>query len=392
MHPYLVVHADPEFAWNGFLTLGLSAIDDDEVTTQGNVPYSTHTESIDEQADTKFALQGSATFTPGFSATVQLLSKANNDYKVDVEWAYFSLQATENLKLRLGQLRRPLFRYSDYYDVGYAYSWVRPPTTTYFEFGPFYNPIDSIDFYYQKSFGEWSLSGQTYYGQDSGRGELFFQTLTYEERHAYGTAWEVEKDSTSFRVGYHHSRFSLDIPVINQAAEALNQFGFSELAEPISIQDKLAEFISIGGAITKKSWTVSAETTRMTPKDSILPTINAWYASLEKNFGTYSVYYSYGEQSAKNAKDVTSPIYATSQQLAQVQDPSSQFAAATLEGIGNGLSQSLDSNESDRRTNTLGVRHEVHRSAALKFEYERVKNTDTRSIGNIFSINIDLVF
>jgi len=384
--------AYPEFRWNGFATLGVSQIDDDTVLSQGAIPYGTHSESLSEESDTLFALQGTLQFSERLSAIVQMLSKATNDYEVEPEWAYLSFQANENIKLRVGRLRRPLFIYSDFFNVGYAYSWVRPPSTTYFDFGPFYNAIDSIDLYFQKTYYDWNLSGQLYYGSDSGRGELFGEELTYDESAAYGASVSLENELLSFRLGYHHSRFSLTVPKLEEAANSLDQLGFSQLGEPMRIDDKLASFISLGAFFTKNEWTLGAETTRIEPKNTILPGVNAWYITAGRSLGKFSLHYSYGEQKAANSSDPVGPIIEVASTTANSTDPNAPLVAGTLNAIGAGLQETLDSNESYRATNILGLRYEIHESAALKFEYEYLKNQDTKSSGNIFSIGFNVLF
>jgi hypothetical protein len=75
-------------------------------------------------------------FSPTFSATAQLVSRANNPNagsRPTVDWAYVSWQpsADSNWTFQAGKFRIPLYYYSDYLYIGYAYPWVRPMPDVY---------------------------------------------------------------------------------------------------------------------------------------------------------------------------------------------------------------------------------------------------------------------
>jgi hypothetical protein len=75
-------------------------------------------------------------FTPTFSATTQLVSRAlnpNEGSRPTVDWAYltWSPSADSAWTFQAGKLRIPLYYYSDYLYIGYAYPWVRPAPDVY---------------------------------------------------------------------------------------------------------------------------------------------------------------------------------------------------------------------------------------------------------------------
>lgn len=393
LSPIVSVFASEKgFSWNGFGTIGVTQTDNESAALEASIPYSTHEEDLSEESDTKLGLQGTYKFSDRWSATLQLMSRAKEDYKVEPEWAYLSFQVSPNLKARGGRLRRALFKYSDFFDVGYAYHWVRPPTINYFEFGPFYNAIESVDLYYQKTFGDWNLTSQSYIGRDSGDGELFNEQLTYEESRASGIALQLENENLEFRAGYHYSKFSIDIPTIKTASDALTQFGFGNLASQIAIDNKTTNFISLGATVREGDWTLGTEITRADPKKSLLPTIDIWYASLARALGPWTFHYSYGQQKAKNSLDVVSPIFEAANLSGQSPDPNAQIAAAALQMIGTELDQVVQANESNRESHIIGLRYDFLDSYALKLEAERLRNRDTETKANIFSISLDFTF
>lgn len=82
-------------------------------------------------ADSTLALQANARITDDFSVTAQLVSHGSDEYKLSIDWAYFSYNLTDQWTLQGGRKRAPLFYYSDFFDVGYAVPWIRAPGDLY---------------------------------------------------------------------------------------------------------------------------------------------------------------------------------------------------------------------------------------------------------------------
>lgn len=75
-------------------------------------------------------------FSPTLSATAQMVVRANNPNRGSrptLDWAYLTWQpsADSAWTLQAGQFRIPLYYYSDYLYIGYAYPWVRPAPDVY---------------------------------------------------------------------------------------------------------------------------------------------------------------------------------------------------------------------------------------------------------------------
>jgi hypothetical protein len=75
-------------------------------------------------------------FSPTLSATVQLVMRAENPNKGSkptVDWAYATWQPSVDSPwtFQAGKFRIPLYYYSDYLYIGYAYPWVRPAPDVY---------------------------------------------------------------------------------------------------------------------------------------------------------------------------------------------------------------------------------------------------------------------
>lgn len=86
---------------------------------------------FDVSQETRLGLQAKAQIDDKLSATIQMMSRSANDYSPEVEWLYTSYKINTNSNVQIGRMRMPVYYYSDFMDVGYAYPWVRIPADTY---------------------------------------------------------------------------------------------------------------------------------------------------------------------------------------------------------------------------------------------------------------------
>lgn len=381
-----------DFTWNGFGTLALSGLDKYDVNerpTNVSFPYSTHTTRLDEKQDSRMAIQGTAYFNDQFSSTMQLLARGRNDFDVEVEWAYLSYQATEHLKFRLGRMRKPLFLYSDFYDVGYAYHWVRPPKTVYFDFGPFFNTIDSIDAYYQRTLNDWTYSVQAYSGRKSGSGSIGDLSYGYEELNTYGLVLNFEKETTNIRFGAHEAYFNMDIEQLHLIYEMLIGLGYPELGSNILIEKQKTPFLSASLTHRMGQWGLFAERISSEPENSVLPGINAWMLGISRVFGPVTLHFTHGRQSTINKHHLIAPIQNAADSAAA---EGRVVTAGNLQAIVSGLTDLIDSTTMDRTSNGIGLRYELHDNAALKLEVERIKDNLLGGRSNLYSVSVDFLF
>ncbi|TKB48673.1 hypothetical protein FCL40_10980 [Ferrimonas sediminicola] len=81
--------------------------------------------------DTTVGLQLDSRFSERWRASVQLVKRPQDSFfNPQFEWGYLSWEG-DALEARVGRLRIPLFLASDYYFVGSAYPWARPPVDLY---------------------------------------------------------------------------------------------------------------------------------------------------------------------------------------------------------------------------------------------------------------------
>src|SRR5690606_11308471 len=82
--------------------------------------------------DSLLGIAFTAPVAPNLETNVQIVAAgASGDGVPAIDWAYAQYRPTDSFSLRAGKLRFPLWLIADYYCVGFAYPWARPPPETY---------------------------------------------------------------------------------------------------------------------------------------------------------------------------------------------------------------------------------------------------------------------
>ncbi|MCL1059713.1 hypothetical protein L2729_17215 [Shewanella gelidimarina] len=135
--------------------------------TDNKTPLFISREISDEicyDCDTLFGLQLDIDIFEGFNASAQVVKRTQDDWSdPELEWAYLGYEFAD-FEVRAGRLRLPLFLVSEFYYVGQAYTWARPPEEVYDAILGFtsYDGI-SLAWHYEIS-DEISLTISPYYG------------------------------------------------------------------------------------------------------------------------------------------------------------------------------------------------------------------------------------
>ncbi|MEX3071875.1 hypothetical protein AB3Y13_08805 [Vibrio alginolyticus] len=109
---------------SGFGSVGVGKSDN-------NIGYAKYTdEKIDWEQETLAGLQFDFQINDRAKFVTQIVANSRYDYEPKIEMAYASYDF-DHFTARAGKLRLPLFFYSDYIDLGYAYPMIRPSQETY---------------------------------------------------------------------------------------------------------------------------------------------------------------------------------------------------------------------------------------------------------------------
>ena len=196
----------------GFGTIGF-AHSGDKFTYQRHI-----SKSGTLRRDSLAGVQFDTTFADRFGATVQILAvpSSNDDkrYVGNFAWAFISWRPTNDLLIRTGRQRIPLYLHSQNHDVGVTYEFARLPTEMY-SIAPG-NEFNGVSFskYWNLSNGYLTVDGYwgetdldaRYWFRDGVPGlqnaGATFRTIALSGR---GMVISYKTDDNNFRVGLHGS-------------------------------------------------------------------------------------------------------------------------------------------------------------------------------------------
>mgnify|MGYP002266521673 CR=1 FL=1 len=176
--------------------------------------------------DSTLGIQLSTYFTDEFSFIAQIVANSASDSTIDVDWLYLNYHVSPELSVQLGRKRLPLYYYSDYFDVGYAYYWIRPPADLYTWQITNYNGISLL---YEKNLGDWDGSINLYYGNEESDdnqllGLLFGVPVDESWNDMVGIVGDIANDWLDLRLSYMEGLVNRDINGVNVIKDIKQQF------------------------------------------------------------------------------------------------------------------------------------------------------------------------
>lgn len=312
--------------------------------------------------DTVFGLQVSADLGDGLSVTGQVTGHGGEEFEANVAWAYVTYEFNANWSLVAGRQRTPLFYYSDFLDVGYAYHWIRPPTEINI-------PIDTsetLTLNYFGSLDDWDNQFTVF----AGTAEAISPNVgPIGAKNTVGVVAKTASSWLQLRASYASGEFY---------ADALESFGQGE-DDPLDLS-----FYGLAAQLIFGETTITAEVMQYEFEDPLFgigwTEYSGAYISLSHRFGVFTPHITFSTQD----QDLENALYLpdfTNPDLTQA-----QF-------IG-------DATESAESV-TIGLRWDFHRAAAFKFEYQtRTDESDAVVIAtkgdvlevDLISAGIDVTF
>ena len=213
-------NADISYTLNGFGTIAAGKVLSGDVTDPDYVNYHCPCFITDYnnggiyQSDDDWSLKqesrigGQVTlkFNDKLSFVTQVMARAV-DSELSLEWAYLSYDFNDRFTLQAGRKRIPLYYYSEFQDVGFAYIWLRPPQTLYGWEASNYN---GANLRYSDTLANWSLTANVYAGAekvDNAPYNDLYDTVHQDSRwrNIRGLDIELNKDWFTARIIYMQS-------------------------------------------------------------------------------------------------------------------------------------------------------------------------------------------
>jgi len=320
--------------------------------------------------DSNLGLQADMPVNSWLSLTAQGLVRrdAEDSYGAELSWAFAKARISDEVSVRVGRVGVPIFMISDYRNVGYANTMLRPPAEVYSQV-PF-NSVDGLDVTWQHAFGDTSVTSQLAYGN--------VKSPLIGGIHAKGkqiAALNVSAEHGPFtvRAGHATAKITIDDSAsLNTLAAGLRAAGagyrfaaLPALANEIAADGKRASFSSLGLAMDWNDIVVQTEFAKRKTKTYINDT-TSWYVMGGYRIGRFLPYVSHASLKVDSAIVNTVPAAC----------PAGYPAACTptLQQLGAGVRRlpNVGVGQGEQTTNTLGFRWDVASSIALKAQIDRV--------------------
>jgi len=235
--------ADSMFSLSGFGTLGLvrTSTDDAQFALFGQVRGADKDPSA--EVDSKLGVQVGAKFSNVFSGTVQVLTKSNGkgNFMPGVEWAFLKAQVTPALAVRAGRMGAPFFAVSDFRDVGFANTALRPPKDVYDQVPV--SHFDGADASYQLSTPVGTLTGQVFGGKASDTSQRY--KVDIKRMAGFNATLETDAGLT-LRLGYAEGKLTVDNAALNSLVATLRATPFASVGDQLDPNSSKASFSGVG--------------------------------------------------------------------------------------------------------------------------------------------------
>lgn len=310
-----------EYRLNYFGSVGITHLGGEDQGRSYGVSGQT-TDSWRGDQLSKFGAQLTYGLTDTLGVTLQATAKPLQDeWQANLEWAYLSWQANDQLMVRAGRLRSPVYMYSESLDVGFSYPWLRLPDEVYSQVQ--LTNYEGADVVYTLPLSYGSVTFQVAAGQAKNRDYFAYDDLfSINYGKLFGTNVSLAtNDYGTFRVGYVEADISTTIDGV------VNASGTPIYRQLLELKKDKGKFTSIGYQYDNGTWLTANEwTTRVTENDNNA-SIDSFYLMGGRRFGDFLAHVTYAQ---------------------------------------------LDENEGRQNSWTLGLNYNIAPTVVLKTEYKRV--------------------
>lgn len=373
---------DGKLSLSGFGTVGVSRTNTDEALFNYPGQGGGSDRSASFNPDTKLGLQGTYKATNTLSATAQVLTKYRYDgeYKPDFEWAFAKWQALPSLAVRVGRIGAPFFMVSDFRDVGYANTAIRPPLDVYGQVPV--SSVDGGDISYQTNLNTTTLTATLWGGQTKAKYASALRNAGADVepteirlRNQIGLNLQAEFDGGyALRVGHMQGKLTVKTSSVAQLTAGLTQLGAfanpvtapvaRELLDALDTTGEKASFTGIGFSVDRDNYVLATEYTMRKVKHGVVSDTTGWYVLGGYRLGSFLPYAVVSRLTVKSANTAMPANVAT-------------YLGSTVAGSAQSL---MNSDKVAQNTLSAGVRWDFRSGMALKAQFDHI-NKPSQSNG-----------
>ncbi len=360
-----------ETSFDGFLTIGAGSV------SESGIDYAGYDDDWSFEPDTVSGFQLGANFTDRLSATAQVVIRGSDDFEPELEWAYLSFDVTDSVTVRGGRLRPPFFVVSDFYDVGFAYPWVRPVEEVYMNI-PFTH-YEGMDIIFNTSIGDWDATIQAYAGGEDGDQEYRGSNVDRKLEDFMGIAFTFDRNALSLRASYHQADVTFDVEDTRPLFDALRGLGFGAVADDVAIIAKPADFVEVAATYDADGWFLRGEATQTDFSRGMVADQQSWYVTGGAYVADFTPYLTY-------SRVETDPESGYADAIPFGLDPGLDVLRLTVEGI-------IAGSKTDRAAISVGTRWNVLDNTAIKAEVTFADDKlPTGTDFNVYSLVVNVLF
>ncbi|NRB39928.1 MAG: hypothetical protein HRU20_15915 [Pseudomonadales bacterium] len=420
--PLQAAAANSELDVSGFATLAYGkTFSDKEEGTVSSIPQEGEYRDFN-----KFGLRLDADLEDNLTFTAQIVANGVNDYEPNVDWLFVTYNFMPTLSLSVGKVRMPLYMYSDYLDVSYAYQWISPPQSVYGV--PSISSTEGVKLAWTADMGgQWTSEMLLWTGKTQEFEAALGSDLIIEN--GVGFAWAIERDWLTLRAVYFGGKATADTSAATadlfdglaliegnvQQQTADPSYSLNGVREDFEFVEDDAVFMGLGAFMDFEYAFFGAEATMITmDKNVAVGDLKSYYAMAGVRLpGDWSVSLTYSVNDDKANEEVYEdfqtitadhaaiPLFAPDADGNMAPYMLNDTTQATVAHIVQGTVTGIEAQTyEESQTYTLGARWDFHRSAAFKMEYlHQIRdgmNGNTAEISttdaDAFRVALDLVF
>lgn len=341
---------------NGFASVVMGIdLDDDGADARYN------SRTVDNLQQSRVALQWTADLEKDVRFVGQTMARgdASSGFTMNYDWAYFDFNVGSSSKIKVGRLRIPFYKYSDYLDVGMAYNWITPPRAMY---SLSFSNIDGIGFQQNFTAGGIDQSINTVLGTYQGDLQLGGVDVASTLENFFAVNWSVNMENHEFYAAYARA----DVYIPASAAATLSSLTSSP--NDVLVNGDYGHFFGVGYIGRFGDITLYSEYSEVGIDESILTDSSGGYlsASYAMNDYTFHITYEIQENKGKTFTDLNTGDLNGD---AVINGVDAATAAGQLAAL-NANAKALGGrgNHGTANTITLGTRKDIGSSTALKLD------------------------
>lgn len=284
--PDALASEESSLEFSGFARVIAGYLDTDQAYFEGYEDELTFTEK------SLVGFQADYAVTDEISLSGQLLLHTDSEHQSGLEWLYLSYDPNPDWQLKLGRLRTPYLKYSDVFDVGYAYPWISAPRQLYGSY-LFFPRYEGANLRYRFNLSEVYIDVEAYYGQFSDEIDANGAKFNIDANDMYGGIVEVNYQGWQLRgASFLVDKIKASAEGIETLSAALAQAGFTDMANFFTINGSTEAYI-LGLTYDSLDWVMSAEYVDVSTSLTILAGIENYYFTVGRYFDEYQLLVTY---------------------------------------------------------------------------------------------------